>query len=213
MVEEVPAASQTSINVLAQRSEKNAERDVHKIGKDYGLTVPVPLTDVTISKGVQIPVVLLSSWFKFFLDLNLWHTLSGPDAPDDARCKSQWGTFWTRYERIMPKHQIFDLARNGSIVLERTAAIIVHGDEGRSKKKNAIMILSAHSCLGKGCAVQSRRATLKTDYVKQDVNIVGNTWTTRWLLGVLPKGCYDPKKGDSEAYDRMTEALYSGRHE
>jgi len=213
VVEEVPVAAQTSINVLAQCSTKNSERDFHQIGKEYGLTIPVPLTDVQISKGVQIPVVLLSSWFRFLLNLNLWHTLSGLDARDDDRCKSQWGTFWTRYERIMPNHQVFDLARNGSIVLERTAAIIIHGDEGRSKKKHAIMILSAHSCLGKGCAVENRRATLKTDFAKQDVNIVGNTWTTRWLLGVLPKGYYDAKKGDTDAYDRMTEALVDDMNE
>ena len=75
------------------------------------------------------------------------------------------------------------------------------------------MILSAHSCLGKGCAVENRRATLKTDFAKQDVNIVGNTWTTRWLLGVLPKGYYDAKKGDTDAYDRMTEALVDDMNE
>lgn len=207
MVEEIPSASGTSIGALASCTASHSERDVHKVSKQFGLGLPIPLTQVEISKGIQIPVILLSSWANFFLSLNLWHTLSGLDSPDDDRCKAQWTSFWRNFEKIMPHHQVFDLARSGSLDLSRTAGIVVHGDEGRSKKKTAIMILSAHSILGKGCAVKNRRATLKTDFAKQDLNIIGNTWTTRWLLGVLPRGYYDPKKGDSEAYDRMSQAL------
>lgn len=207
VVEEIPSASGTSIGALASCTASHSERDVHKVSKQFGLGLPIPLTQVEISKGIQIPVILLSSWANFFLSLNLWHTLSGLDSPDDDRCKAQWTSFWRNFEKIMPHHQVFDLARSGSLDLSRTAGIVVHGDEGRSEKKTAIMVLSAHSILGKGCAVKNRRATLKTDFAKQDLNIIGNTWTTRWLLGVLPRGYYDPKKGDSEAYDRMSQAL------
>lgn len=102
---------------------------------------------------------------------------------------------------------VFRLANDGVLALERTAGLILHGDEGRSKKKSAIMILNVSSILGRGSNVRNRRASLSTDYVKQDINFVGNTWTTRWLLGVLPRGLYDPKKGDGAAYDRLSQAL------
>lgn len=207
MIEEVPEAAETTVQDLATCTLNHSERDVQRLGKKFKLVLPIELTYVTISKGIEIPVLLMSSWFKFIMSMNLWYSLSGLDAPDDRRCKTQWSQFWESFEGIMPWHPIFNMARSGKVALERTAGLVVHGDEGRSRKKSAIMILSCHSVLGKGCGVKNRRGTLKTDYAKQDLNFLGNTWATRWLLGVLPKGFYDPKKGDAEAYDRLSQAL------
>eukprot|EP00438_Fugacium_kawagutii_P015138 Skav220607 [mRNA] locus=scaffold507:143470:153073:+ [translate_table: standard] len=207
VVEEVPAAANTTIGVLAQCSTKHSESSVHKIAKDYKLTLPIPLTPVEISKDDQIPVCLLSSWLQFILSLNLWHLLSGLPEPDDLRCKAQWTSFWRKFKKIMPNHDVFHLAQQGVLSLDRTAAMMLHGDEGRSKKKRAIMILNAFSVLGFGSNVPNRRASLETDYDKQDINFKGNTWVSRWLLGVLPKSLYDPKKGHSNAYDRLSQAL------
>ena len=134
MVEEFPSASSTTVGVLARCSLQNSERDVHIVGKQYKLTLPIDLTPVQISKDVQIPVLLLSYWFKFILSLNLWHRLSGLEEPDDRRCKTQWASFWSCFEKIMPNHRVFRLARDGDLVLERTCAVLLHGDEGRTKK-------------------------------------------------------------------------------
>ena len=207
MVEEVPSAEATSIGILANCSLSNSERDVHKIGKQCKLTVTMDLTPVTISKGLEIPVLLLSSWFEYIMSLNLWHILSGLQEPDDRRCKAQWSLFWGRFRKIMPNHDIFHLEREGVVQLERTCALTLHGDEGRTKKKAPIMVLNVSSILGFGSNVKGRRATLSSDYAKQDVNFSGNTWATRWLLGVMPRDLYHPKKGDAEAFDRMSQAL------
>ena len=134
VTEEVPVASMTSIGALARCSLGNAERDVHKLAKDYKLTIPIPLTTVRISKTVEIPVLLLSSWLKYIMSMNLWHTLSGLSEPDDVRCKSQWTLFWNNFEKIMPEHDVFRLQRSGVLSLDRTAAMLLHGDEGRTKK-------------------------------------------------------------------------------
>ena len=141
------------------------------------------------------------------MSLNLWHTLSGLDAPDDARCKAQWSGFWSNFRKIMPNHAIFQMADEGVLSLDRTCGLMLHGDEGRTKRKSAIMILNVYSALGFGSNVKNRRASLDTDYVKQDINFKGNTWTTRWLLSVLPKYIYDRKKGDAVSYDRLCQAL------
>jgi hypothetical protein len=207
VIEEVPSAAASSVGVLAKCPVSNSERDVHKVAKGYKLTVPIALTPVQISKATEIPVLLLSSWFKYIMSLNLWHTLSGLQEPDDVRCKAQWSLFWSRFRKIMPNHDIFNLERAGVVKLERTCAVVLHGDEGRTKKKSAIMVLNVSSLLGFGSNVKNRRASLETDYAKQDINFTGNTWATRWLLGVMPKGLYDPKKGDAEAFDRMSQAL------
>lgn len=75
------------------------------------------------------------------------------------------------------------------------------------------MVLNASSVLGFGTDVKNRRASIQSDYAKQDINFKGNTWTTRFLLGVMPRGLYDPKKGDAEAFDRMTQALTNDMNE
>ena len=213
MVEEVPGAENTSIGVLAAARLDHSERNVQQIARDFQLTVPLELTQVQISKDMQIPVLLLSSWSKYLMSMNLWYTLSGLSEPDDARCKAQWGCFWNNCRKIMPNHRVFQLANSGALHLERTAALLLHGDEGRSKKKTAIMILNISSILGRGCDVKNRRATLHTEYAKQDINFKGNTWVTRYLLAVLPKGMYDPKNGDGAAYDMLSQRLVDDMNE
>ena len=66
------------------------------------------------------------------------------------------------------------------------------------------MCLSAHSILGRGTAVANRRKSLATVYEKQDLNFLGHTWSTRWLLAVLPKYFYD---NDVDAYDSIMQNL------
>lgn len=131
---------------------------------------------------------------------NLWFTLSGLDEPDDRRCRAQWSLFWTQLRKIMPQHPIFRRADAGEVDLSRVAGLLLHGDEGRTKKKGAIMILSTHSILGKGsshCA--------STEYAKQDLNFCGHTWATRWLHAVLPKEYYDKELGNQDAFDRILQ--------
>lgn len=135
MIEEVPEAAVSTVGVLAKCSLSHSERDVQRLGKVYNLTLPIELTPVQISKDVEIPVLLPSSWLKFMMSLNLWHTFSGLDAPDDSRCEAQWSAFWTNFRKIMPNHQVFRMADDGVLSLRRTAAFVVHGDEGRTKKK------------------------------------------------------------------------------
>ena len=55
-------------------------------------------------------------------------------------------------------------------------------------EKTAIMILSAHSALGKGSRLPAED---KSDYDKQCLNYTGHTWASRWLLAVLPRKMYD----------------------
>ena len=145
---------------------------------------------------------------------NLWHTLSGLSAPNKARSEAQWTSFWSKYERICPNHHIFRRAANGEVNLSKCAALMLHGDEGRTKKKSGILVLSAHSVLGFGSHASSPGPE---PYCKQKLNFLGPTWSSRWLLGVLPKMYYDDKNGDvifqqylSKFVDDMLEVYERG---
>ena len=199
VIEEVPQAANSSVRHMAKCSLRNGERDVHRMSSRCLLTLPIQITQALVA-NVTIPILLLSSWLKFLLQHNLWHTLSGLREPDLPRCDSQWGSFWRAYRKICPRHPVFEKADRGEINLDRCAALIAHGDEGRTKKKSAIFILSAHSVLGLGSHATPPSAER---YNKQKLNFLGHTWSTRWMLGVLPKSYYDKAGGDNFFQDYL----------
>ena len=192
MISEVPQAAESSIGFLAKCGEKNSERDMHRLTQQFGLTLPVTITEASVGKW-QIPVLLLSSWLQFFLDYNLVHLMSGLRAPDRDRCASQWKSFWASYEKIVPNHPIFQRASRGEVDLGRCIGLLLHGDEGRTKKKSALLVLSAQSILGFGC---NQSPLGPEPYAKQQLNFSEHTLITRWLMGCLPKSYYDEEGGE-----------------
>ncbi|CAE7541097.1 unnamed protein product [Symbiodinium sp. CCMP2592] len=97
--------------------------------------------------------------------------MCGLQHPDPDRCCFIWGSFWDKYR-------------------------LVHGDEGRSKKKNPLLVISAHSILGLGSGVHSHLHDTEP-YDKQELNWTGHTAATRWLLSVLPRAMYDDQRSDN----------------
>ncbi|CAE7284892.1 unnamed protein product, partial [Symbiodinium sp. CCMP2456] len=177
VVEEIPQAATSSIGRLARCDERNGERDVHRLSRRCHLSLPVKMQEVIV-QGTTVPVLLLSSWLCFMMSHNMWHVLSGLDAPDNDRSFAQWGAFWEAYRGVCPQHPIFARAAREELCLQRTAAFLLHGDEGRTRKKSAVMVLSAHS-------------------------ILGHTWATRYLMGVLTKPYYDHDNGEAWFQDYL----------
>ena len=119
-----------------------------------------------------------------------WHTLAA--AEDSSQACEQLQLFWDRFKVLRPGHQIFDLERSQGVDLSRTCPFMLHGDEGRSKKRLGVMITSAHSVLGKGVSTKKKR---KFDEATgpgndQQMNYMGATHVTRFLMSVLPKFYY-----------------------
>lgn len=199
-MEEVPQVASSSVGQLAKFREDHSERDVQKLSKKMKLTLPIPLSDVQVG-GEMVPMLRMTDWSKFIFQHNLWHRLCGLDEPDMKRCSAIWERFWGRYRQINPGHEIFQ--RTGHD-LSRTCALMLHGDEGRSRRKSALMVLSAHSVLGYGLSTSKRKQ--KTKYLAQKLNYEQPTWTTRFLLSVLPKQYYNEENettGDSDPFQDL----------
>ena len=189
VVEELPVARETSIGALAAIHTSNAERGLHNLTRKMKLALPVQVRMQKLMLDEEAPLLPLSSWARFFMSKNMWHSMSGLEKPDSARCEAQWELFWQRFRGVSPNHDIFKLKTREQ--LKRTAAVLLHGDEGRSRKKTAIMVLSAHSVLGRGSGFH--RSSVK-EYAQQDLNFLGHTWGSRWLLAVLPRKMYDDER-------------------
>lgn len=188
ITKEVPAAASASIGSLARCNDKNPERDAHRLAQKYKLTLGIPLSTLKATTGL-IHYLKMTAWASFVMMHNLWHNLAGLKEPDHDRCRAIWTLFWDRYREIDPQHEIFS---RKDINLAQTCAYLFHGDEGRSLKKSPIMILSAHSALGHGI----RTAKKTDDYAFNRLNFEQSTWTTRFLLAVLPRNFYRLDNGE-----------------
>ena len=80
---------------------------------------------------------------------------------------------------------------------------MIHGDEGRGKKRTAVLCLSVHSILGAGVETMKKRA-LSHQKTEQQMNYKGLSHVTRFLLGILPKSFYE---GNDALFDAFISFL------
>ena len=147
------------------------------------------MSQIKLGGNHCLPYLKFSSWVQFLFSHNLWHHLCGLEQPNESMCKKVWSQFWDRYKKIHPTHPVF----HRGLDMSRVCALILHGDEGRTAKKSAILIVSLHSILGYGL----RTATNARNDIHK-LNYKASTWVTRFLLGVLPKSLYQYDAGLSD---------------
>lgn len=129
---------------LAGCKEDHSERDVHKVvAKDYKLSLPIEMTGLPKAPGMmysgEIKVLALKSWITFIVQYNIWHLLCGLHKANPERETKILLEFWRRYRLLRPSHRIFQLHDSGQIDLARCAPLMVHGDEGRGRKKTGFL--------------------------------------------------------------------------
>ena len=98
--------------------------------------------------------------------------------------RRNWSDFWTEYKKVNPGFELFSMP---NVDLSRTAAWLVHGDEGRTLKKNGIMITSLQSALGRG--YDEKRVAGPPGKLR--VNFAGHSFTTRYIVSATPKTVYE----------------------
>ncbi|CAE7324544.1 unnamed protein product [Symbiodinium microadriaticum] len=205
---------------LAKLSEDHSERGSHSLfSKKLGLALPIPLTELPTScKDGTVPPniqrISIIDWVKFFLQYNHWHVFAGLRRPDKIREKKIWSAWWERYRIHDPSHPIFEAADNGKVDLCRTAAVVLHGDEGRGRRRQAFFVLSFHSVLGRGTTdslgskannvLHTSTKKVRKPYLKMNLNFKGHSYTTRFVTGVLPRGRYGD--GDKHFIDLLSAA-------
>lgn len=174
---------------MASCSTGNAERDLHTLlDKKLGLALPIPLSRLdTDDQTWSIPRLKLTDWLQLIVDRSLWHIMVGLRTRNRRREECILLEFWKHYRQLHPTHEIFQKSDSGEIQLSRTCPIVVHGDEGRGRRRAAFMVVSFHSMLGYGIAAGDARRKAEKVYARMEPNFQGHTYTTRFLLGALDK--------------------------
>ena len=176
---------------LAGCKEDHSERDVHKVvAKDYKLALPIEMTRLPKVPGMmysgEIKVLALRSWITFIVQYNVWHLLCGLHKANPERETQILLEFWRRYRLLRPSHRIFQLHDRGQIDLSRCAPLMVHGDEGRGRKKAGFLCVSYYSYIGFGTQ-ESNLLRKHRSFLQMRLNYGGATFLHRFLTAVLPK--------------------------
>ena len=131
-------------------------------------------------------VIALEDWMQFIVDHNLFHILCGLNQPDHKRERAILREFWKLYRAANPNHQMWDMIDRHNIQLSRLAPMLLHGDEGRGRKKMPFLITSYHSMIGFGTTLANEQRKQRL-YLQLRLNYSGSSHTTRMISGCLPK--------------------------
>eukprot|EP00438_Fugacium_kawagutii_P013798 Skav214477 [mRNA] locus=scaffold1167:296948:298327:+ [translate_table: standard] len=85
---------------------------------------------------------------------------------------------------------MWDRADKGLLDLSRCVPLLLHGDEGRGRKKCPFLILSWSSVLGFGTE-SANRCRKQRLFNQQRLNYIGSTHLTRFITSALPKIAMD----------------------
>ena len=168
----------------------NQERDVCRILDKFGMRYPVKLSYATVAGTTDVPYIKPSDFITSMAHTNdLCRLLSGYSTVKEA--KNLLKEFWRRYELVYPRHELFGV-KGAHLPKERCLPLFIHGDEGTTYKKSAVLLISIQSCIGYGSRHRSLNQAL-TDFEKDmekagiPVNFLRTGLQSRFLCALTPK--------------------------
>ena len=180
------ASKSGGLTELSRCSEAHSERGGRKVVERLRLTLPIPFTKIPKTLGVryggEFHALKLQDWCQFLVDKNCWHIVAGLARPDPVRERAILTEYWTRFRALHPEHSLFATDRDW----RRTAPLLLHGDEGRGKKKSPFLVCSWHSVLGLGSEA-ANKARQTRPYLSMKLNYGGSSFEHRFPTTVLPK--------------------------
>lgn len=186
----------------------NSERDVQRVIKRQGLRLELEFSQLQLGEGLCIDWIRPTTWLKYIVENNLWFHLAGLSCPNLQLCQGTWSGYWNRFFQL---HSDVDLPEGFDT--ENTAALYIHGDEGRTLKKAALMIMGFQSCLGYGCSINGRtRKMAPNGDCSWEVNYAGHSYTTRFVTNIMSKKITESSfdKACNELGKDLSECLVTG---
>lgn len=139
---------------------------------------------------VVMPFLRPTDVLKYFLTLEPWMLFGGLDRGPAAH--ELLATFWRVYRLEHPSHEVFQMAARGEVQLDHTIPLFLHGDAGRTLKKQPLEVLSLRAALGidtdKGvmpCSCNNGTHYCgrdKSDPMAQRLNSKNSSYLTHMLL-------------------------------
>lgn len=178
---------------LAKVSLRKSEVGSHKVFRDHGASLDVKISRCDLVSKSGFPYVKFGDWLKYIVESDLLQYLVGTN--DLKAMRSDLNLFWSRFQKSHPDHKMFDANEPGAPQNHgMTIPVVVHGDEGRGRKKKQLMVLSVMGVLGEGssrCNSKDGKGTAVDSERSLFLNMIGSTTLTHFLSCVLPIGLYN----------------------
>ena len=114
---------------------------------------------------------------------------------------SRLAEFWEHFRDEQPTHEVFD---HGQFIdYSSLVPLYLHGDGGRTYKRDELMVIQFQPVLGFG----SRLSHPNKLGQNTGLNLQGHSFTSRFLIGVMPKQMYRDSLDVFDAF--MVEAMRS----
>lgn len=180
---------------------KNAKRQYSRLVRKFNLSLHVHVSEYIISDGPRtatIPFLKPSDVLTTLLQNYPWLLLGGCEI--GAESERLVLSFWDAYRLEHPKHAVFkyDRAR-----LSRTIPLTIHGDGGRTQKKQPLEVFSFEPTLGLNCAGGRKPCSCHCDVTTtygatadfanpliQVVNSKRNSFLSHFLVFAFPSKKY-----------------------
>ena len=142
---------------------------------------------MTLQHDTTIDWIDPRDWLAWLVRKGLWTRLAGVGRDEHSTARALWAESWERYRVVQPHFQLFDMDGKD---LSRTAAFLIHGDEGRTLKRQAIMVTALQSALGYGFD-RKRMGRGGGGPRPLKVNYLGHSFTHRFIISMMPKTVYE----------------------
>lgn len=135
--------------------DSNACKNLHRTVRTFGRMLPVKITEINtflrrsrrrkVETPVNYPVLRFSDWAELVLDNGGHFFLGGRSLDHWQEFGRELEEFWSRFQVQHPDFGFFqDYSRSEWAT---AVPICLHGDEGRGKSKNPVMVLAAQTVL------------------------------------------------------------------
>ena len=188
-------STKNALTKVASAHQNNAERDLHRLFRREGLSLPVEMS--TKEFGFQkVHFLSLLTWWKFLLKSHPKFVLGGFDR-EEIRSNRMLQTFWKHYKSNHDDHAVFDLHETQGR-LGKCVPYYLHIDEGTGLRRSAVLVISMQTVFGRETSkifagnfsnfMAHSQHELEARMTRaQYHNAKGSTYLTRFLWTVLPK--------------------------
>ena len=202
-VEEAKAAAKRddcpTLQRIAKARVESADEPLFKALTSCGLTLDFPMQELQLDEdGFNYPCFPPREQLETLAQKGYFYRVLGLPI---AYAEHVLPNFWNKFRALQPEHDIFSQERDWAHLIP----YYLHGDGGRTYKKDAIMILTMFSAFGSGTArnpVELQPVPGKdpkrprSDHgisFKPGVNLRGNTLTCRFLFAAMKCEYYKKK--------------------
>ena len=172
-----------------------AKRLHRALVKKFSMSLGIPVSEYVHTEGpltAVMPYLKPTDIFSTILTKHPWLLLGGSAQADSEEVLM---TFWKCYQQNHPEHEVF---QHGWDRLRRTVPVTVHGDGGRTQKKQPLEIFSVQPVIGLNTRVSRKRQSCHcdtsvqfgcgdaTDPMTQRLNSKRSTFLTHFLIFAFP---------------------------